>query len=330
MSYPMRSILKYTKVTFIFTLLILVTLGCATEKSPEWKGTFGLTVMAISNPYFKALAEAVRDEAAIHGYDVIIASGDFDPSKQRNQINDFIIKDVDAVIIAPVDSKSSGVAIRKCNEMGIPVFTADLATTDSLAKVQAHIATDNYQGGRQAGDAMIEAVKSRNKKIVILDFPAAESCLLRVAGFRDRIGEYNLANPLDQFEIVTQLPCDGQRDLGFKATADVIQAHPDIVGIFAINDPGALGAVGALEKANRLDDITIIGFDGQPEGKVAIRDGKIYADPIQFPKQIGRQTVQTIIRYLNGYEVPKTQLIETALYRQKDGLNDPELQEQLD
>jgi ribose transport system substrate-binding protein len=149
----------------------------------------------------------------------------------------------------------------------------------------------------------------------------------RIAGFRDRIGEYNLANPLDQFNIVTQLPCGGQRDIAFKATSDVIQAHPDLVGIFAINDPGALGAVGALEKVNRLDDITIIGFDGQPEGKVAIRDGKIYADPIQFPKRIGRQTVQTIMKYLNGHEVEKTQLIETALYRQEDGLNDPDMKD---
>lgn len=307
--------------------ILMIVWGCSENQLKTSKGTIGITVMSLSNPYFKELAEAAQEEALKFGFEVIIASGDFDPSKQRNQISDFITKDVDAIILTPVDSKSSGVSVRKCNEMGIPVFTADLATSDSLANVVAHIATDNYMGGRQAGDAMIEAVRSRNKKIMILDFPPAESCVKRIAGFRDRIGEYNLANPLDQFNIVTQLPCDGQRDVAFKATSDVIQAHPDLVGIFAINDPGALGAVGALEKVNRLDDITIIGFDGQNEGKVAIRDGKIYADPIQFPKRIGRQTVQTIMKYLNGNEVEKTQLIETALYRQEDGLNDPDIKD---
>jgi len=318
--------LKSQTIIVLFGILMIV-LGCGENQSKTSKGTIGITVMSLSNPYFKELAEAAQEEALKFGFEVIIASGDFDPSKQRNQISDFITKDVDAIILTPVDSKSSGVSVRKCNEMGIPVFTADLATSDSLANVVAHIATDNYMGGRQAGDAMIEAIKTRNKKIMILDFPPAESCVKRIAGFRDRIGEYNLANPLDQFNIVTQLPCGGQRDIAFKATSDVIQAHPDLVGIFAINDPGALGAVGALEKVNRLDDITIIGFDGQPEGKVAIRDGKIYADPIQFPKRIGRQTVQTIMKYLNGHEVEKTQLIETVLYRQEDGLNDPDIKD---
>lgn len=309
-------------------VIIIIGSGCTNKKSEASRGVIGITVLSLSNPYFIQMAEAAREEAAKYGFEVIIYSGDFDPSKQRSQINDFIVKEVDAVMLTPVDSKSSGVAVRKCNEMGIPVFTADMATTDSLATVVAHIATDNYMGGRQAADAMIEALQGKNrKKVVILDFPAAESCQKRVAGFRDRIEEYNSENSLDPIIIVTQLPCDAQRDLGFKATTDVIQAHPDLMGIFAINDPCALGAVGALEKANKLDDIYIIGFDGQPEGKVAIRDGKIYADPIQFPKQIGRETIRTIMQYLNGFDVEKTRLIETALYRQADGLKDPEIKD---
>ena len=292
-------------------MFLLLCGGCGEEKTLS-RGTIGLTVLSLSNPYFQELSEAARLEAEKHGFDMIVASGDFDPSKQRNQISDFIVKEVDAIILTPVDSKSSGVAVRKCNELGIPVFTADMATTDSLARVIAHIATDNFQGGRQAADAMIEALPADNRKIVILDFPGAESCIRRVDGFRDRIEEYNKANPLDQVEIVTQLPCNAQRDLGFKATSDVMQAYPDLAGIFAINDPCALGAVGALEKSRQLDQVVVVGFDGQPEAKVAIRDGKIYADPIQFPRQIGIETVQAIIQYLNGYEVEETQLIETA------------------
>jgi len=309
---------------FYLLVVFMLFAGCV-ERQSGAKGTIGLTVMSLSNPYFKEMAEAAQIEAAKNGFNVIISNGDFDPSKQRNQILDFIVKGVDAIILTPVDSKSSGVAVRKCNEMGIPVFTADMTTTDSLAKVVSHIATNNYEGGRQAADAMIEALQTNNKKVVILDYPGAESCINRVKGFRDRIKEYNQAHPLNPFAIATQLPCNGQRDLGFKATSDVMQAHPDIKGIFAINDPCALGAVGALEKTQQLKDVFIVGFDGQPEGKVAIRDGKIYADPIQFPRRIGRQTVQTIIRYLNGYEVEKTQLIETALYRQKDGMIDKKI-----
>jgi ribose transport system substrate-binding protein len=95
--------------------------------------------------------------------------------------------------------------------------------------------------------------------------------------------------------------------------------------VFAINDPAALGARAAIEKAGKTEQIRIIGFDGQPEGKEAIRDGKIYADPIQFPDQMGRGIVDAIVRYSKGETLPPQMLIPTRLYRQADGQNDPEL-----
>src|SRR5438094_454419 len=94
-----------------------------------------------------------------------------------------------------------------------------------------------------------------------------------------------------------------------------MQAHPDLKGIFASNDPAALGAVAALEKAGKLGQVKIVGFDGMPEGKQAIKAGKIYADPIQFPDRLGRESVQGIVKYLAGEDVPPTVLIPTELYR---------------
>jgi ribose transport system substrate-binding protein len=96
-------------------------------------------------------------------------------------------------------------------------------------------------------------------------------------------------------------------------------------GIFAINDPSALGCYAALENAGMVDKIKIVGFDGQIDGKRAIRDGKIYADPIQFPVRIGEETVAAILKYLNGEEVPAELLIPTELYRQADGKADASL-----
>ena len=69
----------------------------------------------------------------------------------------------------------------------------------------------------------------------------------------------------------------------------------------------------------------IIAFDGQPEGKQAIKDGKIFADPVQFPAKIGKTTVELIMSYFNGEEVPAEVLIPTELYTQKDGMEDPDL-----
>ena len=173
---------------------------------------------------------------------------------------------------------------------------------------------------------MIEALGEAGGKVAILDYKQAESCLLRVQGFKEVIDKHNQEKVNGKIEIVAELPGDGKRDMGFKATEDILQAHADLVGVFAINDPSALGARAALEKAERADQVKIIGFDGQLDGKQAIRRGEIYADPIQFPDRIGKMTVQTIARYFNGEEVPPVQLIDTALYRKADSESDPELQ----
>jgi ribose transport system substrate-binding protein len=203
------------------------------------------------------------------------------------------------------------------------VFTADIACLSPSARLVCHIATDNYGGGKQAAHAMIEALGETGGKVVILDFKQAESCLLRVKGFKEVIAEHNAQGPRNRLEIVAELPGGGKKDIGYRAAEDALQAHADLAGIFAINDPSALGARAALEKAGKARQVKIIGFDGQPEGKKAIKNGLIYADPIQFPDKIGAMTVEAILRYFDGEAIPREQLIPTALYRQKDGQNDP-------
>ena len=289
------------------------------------KGTIGVSVLTLTNPFFKVIGDTIVEEAGKHGYDVVVVSGEFDVARQQNQVKDFIVKKVAAIVLCPCDSRSIGPSIEEAASAGIPVFTADIACLAPGAKVVSHIATDNYLGGKQAGEAMIEALGEAGGKVVILDFKQAESCLMRVKGFKEVLGEHNAGRQTGRVEIVAELPGDGKTDQGYKAAEDALQAHPDLAGIFAINDPSALGARAALEKAGKADRIKIIGFDGQDEGKRAIRDGKIYADPVQFPDQIGKMTVEAIVRYFSGEEVPAEQLIPPALYRQADAQKDERL-----
>jgi ribose transport system substrate-binding protein len=173
---------------------------------------------------------------------------------------------------------------------------------------------------------MIEALGEQGGEVLIVHFPQANSCQLRVQGFEEVIGNYNAGLSANKIEVVAQLDGGGVRDEGYKVTEDTLQAHPNLRGIFAINDPSGLGARAALEKAGKQDQVTIIAFDGQPEGKQAIKDGKIFADPIQFPDLIGKKTVQLMMDYFAGNEVEKEVLIPTQLYRKVDGENDPTLQ----
>jgi ribose transport system substrate-binding protein len=322
-------------------LLLLVTLllGCKSESAPpigdppvqtgamptNAKRPIGISVLTLNNPFFKIIADNITAEVKKEGYETILVAGELDVAKQQGQIEDFIAKGCSAIVLCPCDSKAIGPAIQKANTAGIPVFTVDIACLAPQAKVVSHIATDNYGGGKQAGDAMIEALGGQGGKVVILDFKQAESCLLRVKGFKEVVAAHNEKNPDKKIEIVAELPGDGLIEKGFKAAQDALQAHDDLAGIFAINDPSALGAYEAMEKAEKTAQVKLIGFDGQDIGKEAIRDGKIYADPIQYPDRMGVLTAQSIIKHFDGERLPPEQLIPTELYRKADGEKDPTL-----
>ncbi|MFM7555688.1 MAG: substrate-binding domain-containing protein [Verrucomicrobiota bacterium] len=319
---------------FLLTALLLALAGgCGdtpsgstgtSAPSGNAQGLIGVSLLTLDNPFFKVIGDHITSEGKKHGYQTLVVSGDKDVAKQGNQIKDFIVKKVSAIVLSPCDSKSILPVIREANAAGIPVFTVDIPCNEPGVKIVTQVATDNEGGGREAGRAMIEALGEAGGKVAVLHFKQAESCQLRVKGFLEVVRAHN-ASGKGRIDVVTELESGGAKDLGYKAAEDALQAHPDLRGIFAINDPAALGARAALEKAGKTQ-ILIIGFDGQPEGKQAIKDGKIHADPIQFPDQMGIRMVDAIVRHSKGETLPPQMLIPTRLYRKADALNDPTLQ----
>jgi ribose transport system substrate-binding protein len=287
------------------------------------QGVIGVSLLTLDNPFFKVIGDSITAEGKKYGYETVVVSGDKDVAKQGNQIKDFIVKKVSAIVLSPCDSKSIIPVIQEANAAGIPVFTVDIPCNEPGVKIVTQIATDNEGGGREAGQAMIEALGEAGGKIAVLHFKQAESCQLRVKGFMEAIRAHN-AGGKSKIDVVTELESGAAKDLGYKAAEDALQAHPDLRGLFAINDPAALGARAALEKAGKTQ-VIIIGFDGQPEGKQAIKDGKIYADPIQFPDQMGVRMVDAILRHSKGETLPAQMLIPTRLYRKSDAQKDPTL-----
>jgi ribose transport system substrate-binding protein len=288
------------------------------------KGTIGVSLLTLQNPFFKVIGDNITAEAAKHGYDTLVVSADNDVARQSNQVKDFIVKKAAAIVLSPADSKAIVPVIQEANAAGIPVFTVDVPCNEPGVKIVTQVATDNFGGGKEAAQAMIEALKGQGGKIGVLDLKQVESCILRVKGFKEVLDAHN-TKAAQKIVIVSELDGGGAKDKGYKAAEDMLQAHPDLVGIFAINDPSALGALGALEKAGKASNVVIIGFDGQPEGKQAIKDGKIYADPIQFPDKMGVEVVRAFLRHSKGEELPPQMLIPTSLYRQADGKADEAL-----
>jgi len=294
------------------------------SKPAESKGVIAYSPLTLSNPFFKVIGDHIKAEAEKNGYEVRMVDPDMDVKKQSDQIDDFISSGVTAIVLVPCDRLSVGPAVQQANKAGIPVFTVDAKCAAEGAKIEGHVGTDNFQGGKLAGKAMINALGDTGGKVLILDFKKANSCVLRVGGFKKVIDAHN-KTATGKIEIVSELDGNGDRTKGYQSTADALQAHEDLDAIFAINDPSALGAYTAVKEANREDKIKIIGFDGQLDGKQAIKDGKIFADPIQHPDKMGRQIVQLIMKYQAGEKFETETLIPATLYTKTEADQDPAL-----
>jgi ribose transport system substrate-binding protein len=307
---------KFIKWFVLGIALAAFVSSCA--KSPGYKGKIGVTCMDLTNPFFKLIANVMQEEAAKHGYEIVALSGENDPAKQNNQISDFVAQGYDAIFLNPVDSRAAGEGVKKAHEAGIPVFTYDVQVTDEEAKdmIVSHIGSDNYQGGLLAGESMMKVTGDKGR-IAVITYPEVTSCILRVNGFKDYLKEHN-----SKLVIVTELSAKGNRSDGYAVATDILTAYPDIVGIFAINDPSGLGAYSAVLKAGKTKQITIVAFDASPAGKQAVFEKKLYDSPQQFPRKMAQGTVEAFIKYLGGEEVSKKNFIPCAHYYYEDSVND--------
>ncbi len=283
----------------IIAVAILISLtffDCSSNKKPVSTKTIGVSLLTRGHIFYRDLEEGLKTEAAKDGYQLIITSADFDLGKQISQVEDFISRKVDAIIICPVDSKGVGSAIEEANKANIPVFTADIAAEQG--NVVSHIASDNIAGGRLAGEYLAKILNGKGN-VAIINQPAITSVLDRVHGFKEAISKY------PGIKIVADVNGFGVRDRSLEAASDVLQSHPELNGIFGINDDSALGALDAVKQFNRKG-ISIVGYDATPPARKEILDGSsLKADVIQNPKLIGLTTIDEIKEYLEGKNVPK-------------------------
>lgn len=290
--------------TFIVVLLSLAVISCAKKEETKATKTIGVSLLTRAHVFYKDLEDGLKTEAAKNGYELIITAGDFDLGKQSAQIEDFIARKVDAIILCPVDSRGVGPAVRKANEAKIPVFTADIAAQEG--EVVCHIASDNVAGGRLAGEYLAKILNGKGN-IAIIGQPTVSSVLDRVQGFKDALAKF------PDMKIVADVNGEGVRDKALQKAADILQAHPDLNGIFGINDDSALGALDAVQQFKK-DNISIIGYDATPPAVDAITKGTaLKADVVQYPKKIGESTIAKIKEFFAGASVPKIVPVEVGI-----------------
>jgi ribose transport system substrate-binding protein len=259
--------------------------------------TIGVSIQDLEAQFYQQMEAGMQAEAKKYNYRLIFVDANRDSAKQQSQVEDFISKRVDAIVLTPYDSQAIGSAIIEANNAKIPVFTADIANASGRGKVVAHIASNNVQGGEMAASLMCKAV-GNSGSIAILDEPEVTSVQERVKGFK-----MGIAQKCPNVKIVADVDSGGTRDKANSDMSDILQAHKDLKGVFGINDDSALGAVTAI-RAGGGSNIAVVGYDATTEARTAIGNGQMYGDAIQYPDKIGALTIDAIHDYFTGKKVP--------------------------
>ncbi len=267
----------------------------------------GASLLTQQHPFYIDLADAMKVEAKKDDVVLNISIANQDLNKQLSDVEDFITKKVDAIIISPVDSKGVQAAIIKAEKAGIPVITVDVAAEG--VPVVTHVATDNYAGGVEAGKLMGKLLNGKGK-VAIIDYPALQSVVARVDGFKK-----GLADTPDVKIVAIQTGIT--RAEALTVAQNMMQAHPDLNGLFGFGDDAALAAVIAAKSA-RNDNIKIIGFDGMKEARDAVDSDKTFVAVIrQYPDQMGAKAIDAAVDHLNGKPVAKLIPVAPGVYTGK-------------
>jgi ribose transport system substrate-binding protein len=286
-----------------------LALGAACGGSSPAKSTrkvVGVTLLTQTHAFYKALEAGIRSEAAAKGLDVVVVACENDPAKQASQIEDFVAQHVAAILAAPCDSDGIVPALAGPERAGIPVFTADIAAHGG--KIVSHVASDNVQGGGLAADALAGFMGNKGK-VIIIDQPNLASVQERVKGFEDAMKKY------PGISIVAKPSGEGQRAKASQVMEDMLQAHPDVTGVFGINDDSALGALGVVTASGRKD-IVIVGYDATDEEQAAIKSGgPLKASVVQYPTKIGQTAIDLIADALAGKAVPTSVAVDVGIVK---------------
>ncbi len=220
------------------------------------------------------------------------AQSESNVNEQINIVESAIDRGVKAIVLAPSDVKALQPAVKKAKDAGIPVIIIDSKLDGDPSQYVSFLATDNKAAGEACAKALIEGVKKATGKdtgkIAVMSYVAGVGSEVgRVGGFKD----YIKAN--SKLEVVTTQYSNADMPTALNQTTNVLQANPDLVGIFGANEPTAIGMGRAIEEAGLSGKIVAIGFDGNSALKEMVVDGTLNAIAVQSSYNMGFMGVKT-------------------------------------
>ena len=247
--------------------------------------------------FYQDLEQGLSNAAEVSGVELLVGDPNGDQAAQQSLVENFLTQGVEGLILIPIDSNAVVPTVETANEAGVPVVTVDIAAEGG--DVVTHIASDNCMGGRLAAERMNEILGGQGK-VALITYPVISSTIEREECFAEAIAEY------PDIEVIARQSGQSDRARALSVTEDLLLQHPDLAGIFAVNDMMGLGALAATEAANKEDQVSIIGFDAQPEAVEAMQAGSAYKGSVaQQPQLLGEMALEMMLRHLRGEEVPE-------------------------
>ncbi len=288
--------MKIMKIAVAAATSVLLSANVAAADN---KPVVGLVMKSLANEFFQNMMIGAEEHAKARGDYTLVAVGmqnETDFESQINAVENFITQGVDAIVIAPADSRAMVRPMKRAVEAGITVVNFDVALDAEAKKQQglelAFVGPDNRGGAKLAGDALGKALGAGGKVVIIEGNPGADNANERRLGFEASVAEYKL----DLLDSRTAYWETEQANQVFSA---MLTANPDIQGVMAANDSMALGVVKALESAGRKD-IIVVGFDNIPAVAPMIADGRILATVDQFGTRMAADSIDLALETIAG------------------------------
>ncbi|WP_128428607.1 substrate-binding domain-containing protein [Streptomyces cyaneus] len=260
----------------------------------------GLSLSTLNNPFFVQIRAGAQAEAKKLGVDLTVTDAQNDASQQANQLQNFTSEGLGTIIVNPVDSDAVTPAAKAVNKSDIPLVAVDRSVNN--ATTAALVASDNVTGGKLAAKSLAEKLGGKGKIVILQGQAGTSASRERGSGFAEGLKAY------PDIEVVAKQPADWDRTKGLDVMTNLLQANPDIDGVFAENDEMALGAIKALgSKAGK--SVQVIGFDGTADGLKAVEAGTLYASVAQQPTELGRIAVQNAVKAAEGDKVEKSVMV---------------------
>jgi len=309
--------MKIARPAFVTVLAGLALAGCtrpAPDSAAPAKPRVALVLKTLNNPFFIDMQKGAQEAATRLGVDLVVqaAEREVDVDKQMQIIENLIQTGVQALCITPSGSKEVVPAIAKANAARIPVVIVDTrvdvaAATEAGIRLDGFVGSDNYEGGKVAGEHLIQVTGGKARVGLLEGIPGHETGDSRLKGFHDAVKN------APGVKVVASQTANWERDQGFTVFQNMLQAHPEIDALFACSDMMALGAVEAIAAAGKTGKIRVIGFDAVDDARKAIAAGTILASVAQFPSEMGRLAVEDAVKLIRGEKPEAEQKVRIEL-----------------